>query len=174
MNQYVRALLKEDMDGDGDIDIDILLAWDPVTDKDSAAIYRSLIQNCIAAIHANDAYADELAVIYKSIIGGLDTPSFADAVAVSGDYAYVADKRYGLQVVDISDPANPVIIGAVDTLGSAFGVAVAGDYDCVANSTLQQTDFAKVFLRGRDYFLDTHVFHSIAKENGIDRIPIVH
>ncbi len=29
-------------------------------------------------------------------------------------------------------------------------------------------------LRGRDYFFDTHVFHSIAKESTIDRISISH
>jgi len=29
-------------------------------------------------------------------------------------------------------------------------------------------------LRGREHFFDTHVFHSIAKENTIDRIPIPH
>ncbi len=30
------------------------------------------------------------------------------------------------------------------------------------------------FLRGRDYFFDAHVFHSITKENAIDRVPVSH
>ena len=29
-------------------------------------------------------------------------------------------------------------------------------------------------LRGRDYFFEAHVFHSIAKEDAIDRIPVSH
>lgn len=32
-------------------------------------------------------------------------------VTVSGKYAYVADKEFGLQVIDISEPANPNLVG---------------------------------------------------------------
>ncbi|MBI2202098.1 MAG: hypothetical protein HYU43_09195, partial [Armatimonadetes bacterium] len=47
-------------------------------------------------------------------------------VAVQGQYAYVADGDAGLQVIDVSNPVNPVRVGGVDTSGSAIGVAVAG------------------------------------------------
>ena len=36
------------------------------------------------------------------------TPAgYAYGVAVSGNYAYVADGEAGLQVIDVSNPANP-------------------------------------------------------------------
>jgi len=38
-------------------------------------------------------------------------------------------------VIDISDPANPVIFGSVDTPGNAYGVAVAGNYAYVADES---------------------------------------
>jgi hypothetical protein len=36
-------------------------------------------------------------------------------VAVSGNYAYVADGNAGLQVIDVSNPANPQRVGGYDT-----------------------------------------------------------
>jgi hypothetical protein len=54
-------------------------------------------------------------------------------VAVSGHYAYVADGGAGLQVIDVSDPANPRRVGGYDTPGYAGGVAVSGHYAYVAD-----------------------------------------
>lgn len=34
---------------------------------------------------------------------------------MAGTHAYVAEGNSGLQVVDISNPASPVIVGSVDT-----------------------------------------------------------
>jgi hypothetical protein len=45
-----------------------------------------------------------------------------------GSYAYVADEFFGLQVIDVTNPANPVIVGVADTPGNANGIAVAGSY----------------------------------------------
>jgi hypothetical protein len=50
-------------------------------------------------------------------VGGYDTPGYALGVAVSGNYAYVADYDAGLQVIDVSDPANPRRVGGYDTPG---------------------------------------------------------
>jgi len=70
-------------------------------------------------------------------VGGYDTSGYAQGVAVAGNYAYVTETpRWtgsnsvggGLQVIDVSDPANPVRVGGYDTIGSAQGVAVAGNY----------------------------------------------
>ena len=49
----------------------------------------------------------------------------AYGVAVSGNYAYVADYGAGLRVVDVSNPANPVEVGYYDTPDCAIGVAVS-------------------------------------------------
>ena len=52
-------------------------------------------------------------------VGGYDTSGHAFGVAVSGNYAYVADGANGLQVIDVSNPANPQRVGGYDTSGSA-------------------------------------------------------
>ena len=56
-------------------------------------------------------------------------------VAVSGDYAYVADADAGLQIINIRNPARPSREGGFDTSGQAYGVAVSGDYAYVADNT---------------------------------------
>ncbi len=50
------------------------------------------------------------------------------AVTVQGNYAYCAANWAGLDIVDISDPANPVKVGNCDTSGGPTGVAVSGNY----------------------------------------------
>jgi hypothetical protein len=77
-------------------------------------------------------------------VGGYDTGGYAQVVgvAVSGNYAYVAEigrwtgSNYvggGLEVIDISNPANPQRVGGYDTNGIAWGVAVSGNYAYVVN-----------------------------------------
>jgi hypothetical protein len=66
--------------------------------------------------------------------GSYDTPNVAYGVAVSGDYAYVADHVSGLLVIDISDPTTPALAGSYNTTGYADEVVVSGDYAYVAGS----------------------------------------
>jgi hypothetical protein len=54
-------------------------------------------------------------------------------VVVSGNYAYVADGDYGLQVINISNPANPTLAGSYNTPGYSLRVAVSGNYAYVAD-----------------------------------------
>jgi hypothetical protein len=77
-----------------------------------------------------------------TLAGSWDTPGSARDVAISGDYAYVADGSSGLQVIDITNPASPTLAGSYDTPGYARGVAVSGDYAYVADdlSGLQVID----------------------------------
>ncbi len=79
-----------------------------------------------------------------SIIGNYDTPGSARDIAVEGDLAFVADMLNGLQVIDISDPANPVLVGNYDTPGWSWSVAVSGNHAFVAdrNSGLQVIDIS--------------------------------
>jgi hypothetical protein len=48
-------------------------------------------------------------------VGSYDTPGVARAVAVEGQYAFVADDRRGLHVLDISDPTAPKPVGFYDS-----------------------------------------------------------
>ena len=65
-------------------------------------------------------------------LGGYDTSGYANAVAVSGTIAYVADGENGLEIIDVSNPAAPVRLGGCDTGWWAEGVAVSGTFAYVA------------------------------------------
>ena len=55
-------------------------------------------------------------------------------MALSGDYAYVADSATGLLVINIANPASIPPAKSLDTSGVSRGVAVSGDYAYVADS----------------------------------------
>jgi len=59
----------------------------------------------------------------------------ARGIFVSGNYAYVADNTDGLEIIDISDPTNPVEVGQVVDTGNAYSVFVSGNYAYVADNT---------------------------------------
>lgn len=64
-------------------------------------------------------------------VASYETSWPAVSVAISGDYAYLADGLAGLQVIDLADPANPQRIGGLKTVWAARRVAVSGRYACV-------------------------------------------
>jgi len=75
------------------------------------------------------ARADSLNVRF---IGSCDTDDQAWDLAISGDYAYVADYSAGLSVISIADPAHPAEVGRC-SLGTAYGVAASEGYAYVAD-----------------------------------------
>jgi hypothetical protein len=58
-------------------------------------------------------------------LGRYDTPYSARAVAVQGDYAYIAD-YYTLQIANISNPADPTFASSINQY--AYDVVVEGSY----------------------------------------------
>ena len=54
-----------------------------------------------------------------------DTPGLAFGVAVRGQLAYVADGPAGLQVLDMTDLANPQVVGSLQTTRPARSIAVS-------------------------------------------------
>jgi hypothetical protein len=54
-------------------------------------------------------------------------------VAFAAGFAYVAAADAGLHVVNVSDPAQPLLVATVDTPGQARGVAVSSDLVFVAD-----------------------------------------
>ncbi len=66
-------------------------------------------------------------------VGILDTPGCPFDVFSLNDLVYVADFDYGLQIVDVSFPAGPVLVGGWDTPGDAIGVFVLGNYAYIAD-----------------------------------------
>jgi hypothetical protein len=65
-------------------------------------------------------------------------------VAVSGNYAYLANYTDGLRVYNIGIPTNPVNIGNTNNGGVAYGVTVSGNYAYLAN----QFDGLRVYVLG--------------------------
>ena len=59
----------------------------------------------------------------------------AQAVKVSGNYAYVACRQAGLQVVDISDPAAPRHVSSFDTKGYATSIEVKDNLALVSSGS---------------------------------------
>lgn len=66
------------------------------------------------------------------LLGSCETPGTAYDVTLAGNYAYVADWNGGLQVIDFSDPFNPVIKSSCPIPSFARGIAVSGSYAYVA------------------------------------------
>ena len=61
------------------------------------------------------------------IVGELSGLGHPWEIALSGDWAYVADNSLGLGVVDISDPAAPELVGTVALPQGAQDLVVDGD-----------------------------------------------
>ncbi len=68
-----------------------------------------------------------------SVTGSVDLPGNARALAISGDYAYVADGHDGLTIVRISNPVYPYVAGNVDTSGTTRNIAVSGNTAFLTN-----------------------------------------
>jgi hypothetical protein len=62
-------------------------------------------------------------------------PAIVQGVTVAGNYAYLALGSAGLQVVNISNNANPVPVGICNTPGFAHSLAMAGIYAYVADGS---------------------------------------
>lgn len=74
-----------------------------------------------------------LALGTPTLAGTYNTPGHAYGVTVSGNYAYVADYEYGLQIINILNPVSPALVGSYDTAGNATDVAISGNYAYIAD-----------------------------------------
>jgi hypothetical protein len=76
-------------------------------------------------------------------IGACSTPGRALGVAVSGNFAYVADDNFGLRIIDVSNPSVPIEVGfygawwlveIADPYTHSIDVAVSGNYAYITNN----------------------------------------
>ncbi len=123
-----------------------------------------------------------------NIISEVNTPGTAVDVKVHDNYAYVADKEYGISVIDISDITQPELVYNHDTSGYAQRIDVEGDYLVVASggggvylfdiSNRAKPEFADRWDDsdiGYTYDVDIHngeVF--VATREGVYRMLIIH
>lgn len=91
-------------------------------------------ENYAYIAHSNGLVVYDITNPYSpSVVGGVYLSAAAFGVAISGNYAYVADGADGLKIIDISNPANCTVIGSLDTSGTANKVVVSGNYAYVAD-----------------------------------------
>ena len=67
---------------------------------------------------------------YIHQVGSVDTGGTEEGITISGNIAYVVTRTYptsALHIIDLSNPAAPVLRGSVNTY-YAYNVAVSGGY----------------------------------------------
>ncbi len=71
-----------------------------------------------------------------TVLGAIESTSIGfNGVAISGNYAYVACGASGIKVINISNPAAPVIVGTYDSPGWAQSLTISGSYAYLADSS---------------------------------------
>ena len=74
-------------------------------------VYDFAVQDSSLAYLAVDEYGMQIVDLNSpgvlNVVGQFDSEGFCRGVDVSGDYCYLADRAWGLQIIDISDPTNP-------------------------------------------------------------------
>ena len=63
----------------------------------------------------------------RQLIGNIHLSGEAQKVEVNNNIAYVAGRQSGLHIVDVSNPASPVLLSTFDTSGYATSLAVSGN-----------------------------------------------
>ena len=97
----------------------LLLAADSINPPTGASLSKDPVRLLVSV------YGDARGVEH---LGHVDTSGDSRAVAVSGDYVYLADGEAGLRVIDVLDPAAPAQVGLYQTPSHALDVSVVGDY----------------------------------------------
>lgn len=64
----------------------------------------------------------------EALIGECDLPGEAQKVKLVGNYAYLACRQSGLQIVNVTNPAAPVKVGSYDTSGYATNLDIWNNY----------------------------------------------
>lgn len=108
-----------------------LLSWWP-SGKCVSAAYDD--NHVYYSMGATLAIADVTTPSAPVELGMLTMGGEVASIAVSGDYAYVANRQNGLRVIDISAPGSPTEVGYYVTPGSAHRVTVEGAYAYVLTS----------------------------------------
>jgi hypothetical protein len=66
-------------------------------------------------------------------IGSIGLPYFPSDIYVQGEFAYIADTFYGLKIVNISDPSNPILVGECLAIHDSRSVFISENYAYVSD-----------------------------------------
>lgn len=92
--------------------------------------------SCRVYVEAGGPYVTGSIKTDDLALNNLDTANYSGqinvqgqvaGISVVGNYAYIAERNSGLQIVDISDPAKPKVASKLNIAG-ARGISVSGDY----------------------------------------------
>ena len=106
---------------------------------------QSLIWLCILIWIPIRGFSYRIVDVDPQRVSRFDTPGTAHDVVVSGKYAYVADGPSGVQVLDISDPANLRRVGGYDTIGRCVSLRVSTNLVYVAGKQSVAAEIQKQF-----------------------------
>jgi hypothetical protein len=67
-------------------------------------------------------------------------------ILVSGDYAYLADSRTGLVIVDVSDPGDMSLVTAYDIGRYLYSIAISGNYVYLGHDSISVIDVSNPAL----------------------------
>lgn len=95
-------------------------------------VYDFVIQDSLAYLAIDEfgmTIVDLSNYYVLPVVGGFDSEGFCQGIDVQGNYCYMADRHWGLQVLDISDPTNPVRVANLkfDKADDCFKVKVLDD-----------------------------------------------
>ncbi len=71
---------------------------------------------------------------------------------VNNNIAYVAGRQSGLHIVDVSNPASPVLLSTFDTSGYATSLAVSGNKLALSSRRRVFIFLMLVFLQNRNCY----------------------
>ncbi|MBN1331020.1 MAG: hypothetical protein JXA54_16225 [Candidatus Heimdallarchaeota archaeon] len=63
-----------------------------------------------------------------------DDGGYSDGVAIQNGFAYIANNDQGLEIINITNPLNPIFLASVPTIGYAVDVLVSNNYAYVSQS----------------------------------------
>ena len=118
------------------------------SDAEGNASWQELgAESLFGAGNLPPAYGNDISCL--STAGSLSLASSPRSVAVSGNYAYVVDFfSDDLKVIDISDPAAPVLAGSVGIGPLPFSVAVSGNYAYVVDINSDDLKVVNISIPG--------------------------
>ncbi len=100
---------------------------------------KAYVTDVCMGLFAVDISDKEDPKVIESSVTPMPNQAEARDVKIKGQYAYVASRTEGLQIIDISNPDNFVMVGSYDTPGKALALDIDGNYAYIAdeNETLQ-------------------------------------
>jgi hypothetical protein len=109
-----------------------LFNWGQITDVLLSDNYVILAGNRVRIVDISDLTSpNEISVIDPQDSLGI---YFQYKIDIENDFLYIAHNDSGFQIVDISDPSNPVVTGFYNFSNRCKSITVSGDYAFIDNS----------------------------------------